>query len=226
MEFLVDRQKNFYFLEMNTRLQVEHPVTEMITGVDLVEEQIRVAQGEPLRWRQDEVSFRGHAIEVRVNAEDPAKGFLPATGVVRRFRLPAGPGVRWDGAVEEGMEVGIYYDPLLGKLIVWAEDRSKAIARMLRALEEFQIEGVPTGVEAARWVLEHPAFQSGKYDTLLLETGWEGRGKETLEAIEAVAAAVAAAWKTTQGILRVEADRQAPSRWKWVGRWMSLRRGW
>jgi acetyl-CoA carboxylase biotin carboxylase subunit len=168
VEFLWSKGE-FFFLEMNTRLQVEHPVTEMVTGVDLVREQLRVAAGEELGYVQDDVRYSGWAIEVRLNAEDPLAGFLPSIGTVHNLRLPSGPWVRVDSALYRGMEVGLNYDPLLAKLIVWGADRPTAIARMRRALEEFSIGGVRTSGPAALRVLEDPRFQRGEYDTHLLE---------------------------------------------------------
>ncbi len=159
----------YYFLEMNTRLQVEHPVTEMVTGVDLVREQLRVAAGEELGYGQEEVHFEGHAMEVRINAEDPAAGFVPSTGTIRNLRMPGGPWVRTDSALFRGMEVGLAYDPMLAKIIVWAVDRPGAIARMQRALEEMNVGGVRTGAPAALRVLREPAFQAGDFDTHFLE---------------------------------------------------------
>ncbi len=163
-------KKEFFFLEMNTRLQVEHPVTEFVTGLDLVREQIRIAAGEELGYRQEDVHFRGHALEVRVNAEDPLHGFLPATGQIQNLRLPGGPWVRVDSGLYRGMEVGLDYDPLLAKLIVWGPDRPSAIARMRRALQELNIGGVRTGAWAALAVLEDERFERGEFDTHLLET--------------------------------------------------------
>ncbi len=165
VEFLLDENKKFYFLEMNTRLQVEHPVTEFITGIDLVREQIRVASGEALSFRQEDLRVNGHAIEVRVCAEDPAHDFLPDTGTLHRYRRPQGPGTRVDDGYEEGMEIPVYYDPMIAKLIVHAGDRKSAIARMLRAIGEYEISGVSTTLPFCRFVLKHPAFASGDFDT-------------------------------------------------------------
>ncbi len=159
-----------FFLEMNTRLQVEHPITEVLTGIDLVREQIRIAAGEALSFGQADVTWRGHAIEVRINAEDPTNGFLPATGTIHNLRLPGGPWVRIDSGLYRGMEVGLSYDPLLAKLIVWGPDRPAAIARMRRALKELNIGGVCTSAPAALAVLEDARFQQGDFDTHLLET--------------------------------------------------------
>jgi len=161
---------DFYFLEMNTRLQVEHPVTEMVTGVDLVREQLRVAAGEELGYTQSAIQWRGWAIEVRINAEDPRNQFLPSTGTIKNLRMPGGPGVRLDLGMYRGMEVGVNYDPMLAKLVVWGETRAIAIARMRRALAEMNVGGVRTGAPAALAVLEDERFQRGDFDTHFLET--------------------------------------------------------
>jgi acetyl-CoA carboxylase biotin carboxylase subunit len=169
IEFLLDADRNFYFLEVNARLQVEHPVTELVTGVDLVEEQLRIAAGEPLAFTQDDVKPRGAAIECRISAEDPDNNFYPATGTISRLRLPSGPGVRFDGGIAQGYEVPIYYDPLIAKLVVWAEDRPLAVERMSRALNEFVLDGVATTIPFHRWVMASEVFRKGEFDTSFVE---------------------------------------------------------
>ncbi|MDA1266454.1 MAG: biotin carboxylase, partial [Planctomycetota bacterium] len=178
----------FFFLEMNTRLQVEHPITEQITGVDLVRQQLLVAAGEPLALRQEDLSIRGHSIEVRINAEDPINGFLPSVGVLKNLRAPGGPWVRLDSAMYRGMEVGLAYDPMLGKLIVWGADRQQAIERMRRAISEMNVGGVRTGLPAALAVLEHPKFVEGDIDTHFLESLELAPPAEYEELVAAVAA--------------------------------------
>jgi propionyl-CoA carboxylase alpha chain len=165
VEFLADKHKNFYFLEMNTRLQVEHPVTEMITGYDLVEWQLRVAMGEKLSFSQSDIHINGHAVESRICAEDPAENFLPSTGQILRYNLPVGSGVRVDSGVREGQHITINYDPLMAKLVTHGENRQKAIARMRSALEEYSISGLRTTIPFCIFVMNHEAFQNGQYDT-------------------------------------------------------------
>ncbi|SMB99868.1 acetyl-CoA carboxylase, biotin carboxylase [Hymenobacter roseosalivarius DSM 11622] len=165
VEFLLDENHNFYFLEMNTRLQVEHPVTEQITGLDLVKEQIRVAQGLPLPFQQADLTITGHALELRVYAEDPANNFLPDIGTLTTYVRPQGPGVRVDDGFEQGMDIPIYYDPMIAKLVTFGKDRAEAIARMLRAIDEYQITGIQTTLSFGRYVLQHPAFVGGNFDT-------------------------------------------------------------
>ena len=168
IEFLVDGDA-FYFLEMNTRLQVEHPVTEAVTGVDLVRAQLLVASGEPLPWTPDTISQRGHAIEARIYAEDPAQGFLPQAGRLTRYREPGRPGVRVDSGVVEGGEISVYYDPMIAKVIALAETRALAIARLVAALGEFEIDGIRTNRAFLVAVLESPAFRDGALDTAFLD---------------------------------------------------------
>jgi propionyl-CoA carboxylase alpha chain len=165
VEFLVDENLNFYFLEMNTRLQVEHPVTECITGRDLVRDQILVARGEKLPYRQDDLKIEGHSIEIRVYAENAAENFLPDIGKLQVYQLPQGNGVRVDGGFEEGMDIPIYYDPMISKLIVHAASRDEAIEKMLRAIDDYQIAGIETTLSFCRFALNHEAFRSGNFDT-------------------------------------------------------------
>ncbi len=196
-EFLLDRNGDFYFLEMNTRIQVEHPVTELVTGVDLVQWQLRIAAGERLPFRQEELAPRGWAIECRITSEDPANGFLPSTGRVRYLHLPSGPGVRWDGGIEAGSEVGLFYDPMLAKLIVHAPDRAQAVARMHRALLELTVEGVETSRDFHLRVMEHPDFRSGDISIQWLEQHLDeltrAEPSDDQRTIAAVAAALVAA---------------------------------
>ena len=165
VEFLLDDQLNFYFLEMNTRLQVEHPVTELISGTDLVELQIRVARGEKLSIAQEDLSIKGHALELRVYAEDPLNDFLPSVGNLSTYILPEGPGIRVDNGFEQGMDIPIYYDPMLSKLIVYAPTREEAIELLSKAIDEYKIEGVQTTLPFGKFVCEHDAFRSGNFDT-------------------------------------------------------------
>ena len=189
VEFLVDAGLNFYFLEMNTRLQVEHPVTEFITGLDLVEQQIRIARGEALAFTQEDLSIHGHAIELRVCAEDPLNNFLPSVGTLHRYRRPQGEHIRVDDGIEEGMEVPIYYDPLLAKLVVWGINRDAAIQRMLEAIGSYQIEGVATTLPFGRFVCQHEAFISGKFDTGFVKNYYSPEGILAQQKTEAEVAA-------------------------------------
>jgi acetyl/propionyl-CoA carboxylase alpha subunit len=216
IEFLLDPEGNFYFLEMNTRLQVEHPVTEMVTRLDIVHRQLRVAIGEPLDVQQEGITWRGHAIECRINAEDRA-GFVPSGGRIVSMSLPQGPGIRNDVGIAMGTEVTSHYDPLLGKLIVWGENRDEAAARCLRALHEYRIAGVKTNIPFHRWLLAHPRFLRGETDTAFLES--EHRREEMAgdwEEATAVVAAAVAAYREGAGARRVpQPDRSA---WKDSGR--------
>ncbi len=165
VEFLLDENRNFYFLEMNTRLQVEHPVTEFITGKDLVEQQILVARGEKLQFSQDELRIDGHSVELRVYAEDPLEDFMPSVGLLEKYRGPSGPGIRLDDGFEEGMEVPIFYDPMLAKLITYGKTREEAIQMMIKAIDQYEVEGVSTTLPFGKFVFEHEAFRSGNFDT-------------------------------------------------------------
>lgn len=165
VEFLLDADLNFYFLEMNTRLQVEHPVTEEITGLDLVEWQIRVARGEKLPKKQEELSIKGHAMEVRVYAEDALNNFTPDIGTLKRYGKPQAEYIRIDDAFEEGMEIPIYYDPMIAKLVTYGKDRTQAIDRMIKAIDDFQISGLKTTLDFGKYVMQHEAFRSGDFDT-------------------------------------------------------------
>ena len=204
-EFLLDADGNFYFLEMNTRLQVEHPVTELVTGIDLVQWQLRVAAGEKLPFRQEDIVPRGWAIECRITSEDPANGFLPSTGQVSYLHVPTGPGVRWDSGIEVGSDVGLFYDPMLAKLIVWAATRDEAIARMHRALLELTIEGVETSRDFYLRVMEDEDFRAGRIDIQWLERRLDSLlGVRAPAGVERTAAVIAA--------LIAERERSAPRR--------------
>ncbi|MFM7726491.1 MAG: acetyl/propionyl/methylcrotonyl-CoA carboxylase subunit alpha, partial [Flavobacteriales bacterium] len=193
VEFLVDENRNYYFLEMNTRLQVEHPVSEMISGVDLVKEQINVARGEKLRFTQDDLQINGHALEIRVYAEDPANNFLPDIGTLTTYRRPNGPGVRVDDGFEEGMDIPIYYDPMIAKLITHGKDRNEAIARMVRAIDEYEITGCQTTLSFCRWAIQHEAFVSGDFDTHFVKKYFTPEVLNSEDELEMLAAAFAAA---------------------------------
>jgi propionyl-CoA carboxylase alpha chain len=169
IEFILNENLDFYFLEMNTRLQVEHPVTEEITGLDLVQLQIKVAQGEPLPFKQEEITMKGHAIEIRVYAEDPANNFLPDIGTLQTYVRPQGHGIRVDDGFEQGMSIPFYYDPMIAKLIAYAETREQAIEKMIRAIREYKITGLETTLGFCEFVMQHEAFRSGQFDTKFVE---------------------------------------------------------
>ena len=192
VEFLLDVNQDFYFLEMNTRLQVEHPITEFVTGVDLVAEQLRVAAGQPLRYKQEDLAQTGHAIEVRVYAEDPDNGFLPSPGRITRLDVPSGPGVRDDNGFYAGAEVSLHYDPMISKFIVHGEDREHARARMLRCLDEYIVHGIKTNIPFLKESLRYPAFVDGSYDTGVVDgivEAWD----HTVSDVDALDGLVAAA---------------------------------
>jgi acetyl-CoA carboxylase biotin carboxylase subunit len=221
VEFLVDAGGDFYFLEMNTRLQVEHPVTELVTGHDLVRLQLEVAAGEPLRLRQEEVSWRGSSIECRIYAEDPDNHFFPSPGRITRLTCPLGPGVRLDGCVYDGWTVPMEYDPLLAKLAVWSETREDAIARMRRALREYDVGGIHTNIAFFRQLLEDVEFRGAELHTGFLDEFLQRRPPSTAAPeLESVAALVAAFhWAAAA---RAPEGRPPASRWLQTGRGEAL----
>lgn len=204
VEFLMDDKLNFYFLEMNTRLQVEHPVSEMITGLDLVEQQIRIARGQELGFTQKDLVLNGHAIELRVYAEDPFNNFMPSIGTLTRYEKPVGDGIRVDDGYEEGMSIPIYYDPMIAKLVVHGKTRTEAIQKMLQAIKEYKIEGVMTTLPFGTFVFEHEAFFSGKFDTHFVKNYFTPEKiKEKQKANAAIAAIVALKyWMDKQNLAR------------------------
>lgn len=228
IEYIVDQEGNFYFLEMNTRLQVEHPVTELVTGVDLVKEQIRVARGRKLSRTQDQIVWTGHAIECRINAEDPYNNFIPSTGTITAARLPNGPGVRVDSGIVQGDTITPYYDPMIAKLIVWGETRPEALLRMRRALSEYRIMGVKTSIPFHQHLLESTRFQAGRYDTQMIEERFSMNDEETntnrRPEIAAILAALVAHSARQHAAQVVRRDPRDVSNWKWIGRWERLRR--
>jgi acetyl-CoA carboxylase biotin carboxylase subunit len=228
IEFLVDQERRFYFLEMNTRIQVEHPITEAVTGVDLVKAQIEIAAGQPLRFRQEDIVQRGWAIECRIYAEDPDHGFLPAPGRIEVLRVPSSIGIRDDSGVYEGFEVSTFYDPLLSKLVAWGSDRDEAIRRMLRALREYVIVGPTANVAFHRWALAHPAFRAGDIDTGFIDRHFRpGAAADglagDLPVIGAALAAVARAGAPGQNGAGPAALPR--SRWRELARREALREG-
>jgi acetyl-CoA carboxylase biotin carboxylase subunit len=190
VEFIMDEQLNFYFLEMNTRLQVEHPVTEFITGIDLVKEQIRIARGEAISFKQEDLKISGHALELRVYAEDPDNDFLPDIGTLQTYVTPKGPGVRVDDGFEQGMEIPIYYDPMIAKLITYGKDRTEAIERMIRAIDEYTITGITTTLGFGKFVMQHEAFTSGNFDTHFVKKYFTPQSLKTGNETEALIAAL------------------------------------
>jgi acetyl-CoA carboxylase biotin carboxylase subunit len=220
MEFLVDRDKNFYFLEMNTRLQVEHPVTELVTGVDIVKEQIRIAFGRKLRYRQEDIVINGHAIEARITAEDPYSNFMPSIGTITSLVEPTGPGVRIESGVYEGMAISLFYDPMIAKLVVRGDNRADALLRMRRALKEYRILGVKSNIAFHRRLVENWNFQAGNFDTGFLAANpnlmddWIPAQRETA----AIAATVLAHRRRQLALLKVGGVGDSPSQWKIDGR--------
>jgi len=199
VEFLVDENLSFYFLEMNTRLQVEHCVTEMITGIDLVKEQINVARGNKLSFSQDELKITGHAIELRVCAEDPYNNFLPDTGKLEMYQPPKGPGVRVDDGYEEGMDIPIFYDPMIAKLIAYAATRDEAIDRLCRAIDEYYIKGIQTTLKFGKWAVQTPAFRSGNFDTKFIDKYFKPEYLDKDDPANEEVAALLSAWVWEKG---------------------------
>ncbi|ALD20926.1 acetyl-CoA carboxylase biotin carboxylase subunit [Hymenobacter sp. DG25A] len=220
VEFLLDENHDFYFLEMNTRLQVEHPVTEQITGLDLVKEQIRVAEGQPLPFTQEDLTITGHALELRVYAEDPQNNFLPDIGTLTTYVRPQGPGVRVDDGFEQGMDIPIYYDPMIAKLVTFGKDRQEAIERMLRAIDEYQITGIETTLGFGRYVLQHPAFVSGNFDTNFIRDHFTAdslkpaAADEALDKLAAVLGAMLLSEKKATAVAPADAPAATGSAWK------------
>jgi len=228
IEFLVDKDRNFYFLEMNTRLQVEHPVTELITGVDIVMEQIRIARGRQLSYKQEDIQINGAAIECRINAEDPYNNFLPSTGRIAHILLPTGPGVRVDTGVYPGFEISPYYDSLISKIITWGETRAQAILRMRRALEEYRIVGVRTNVPFHQKMMDSHRFMGGQYDTRFVEEQFSfeevEEGKKIHPEIAALMATLVAHQQMERSAQVIRRGERDTSNWKWVGRWERMQR--
>lgn len=228
IEFLVDEDRKFYFLEMNTRLQVEHPVTEMVTGVDIVKEQIRIARGRKLHVTQEDIRQSGWAIESRINAEDPYNNFLPSIGRITQIIPPTGPGVRVDAGVYAGFEISAFYDSLISKLICWGETRGEAILRMRRALEEYRILGVKTNIPFHQHILDSHRFMAGQYDTRFVEERFSmdetSEDQEGLEQIAAIMATVVAHRESQRAAQIVRQSERDTSNWKWLGRWERMNR--
>lgn len=217
VEFLVDEQLNFYFLEMNTRLQVEHCVTEMITGIDLVREQINVARGNKLSFSQEDLSINGHAIELRVCTEDPLNNFLPDTGKLEMYQPPKGPGIRVDDGYEEGMDIPIFYDPMIAKLIVHAASREEAIERLCRAIDEYHIKGIKTTLQFGKWAVRTEPFRSGNFDTKFIDKYFKPEYlNKTDKDEEEIAALVAASiWNSASKTNNASAIKSSTSVSKW-----------
>lgn len=226
IECLVDNDKNFYFLEMNTRLQVEHPVTELVTGIDIVKEQIRIARGRKLSFTQDDIKVNGAAIECRINAEDPHNNFMPSTGLVSHIVLPTGPGIRVDTGVYAGLEISPYYDSMISKLIVWGENRAQAILRMRRALEEYKVVGVRTNIPFHQAMMDSHRFMGGQFDTRFVETEFSmdeiAEGKEIFPDVAAIIATLVTHDQTERAAHIVRRGERDTSNWKWLSRWERL----
>ena len=226
VEFLLDRDKNYYFLEMNTRLQVEHPVTEMVSGVDIVKEQLSIASGRKLRYRQEDIEINGWAIECRISAEDPYNNFLPSSGRITSLYEPTGPGVRVESGIYEGFEVSLYYDPLIAKLVVWGETRAEAILRMRRALGEYRIIGIKTNIPFHQQMMDTTSFIGGRFDTTYLEKRFtmtpEDRGR--YQEVAAVVATLLAHQRRQQALTFSIRQERGMSPWKTAGRREAMHR--
>ncbi|MEM1324697.1 MAG: acetyl-CoA carboxylase biotin carboxylase subunit [Bacteroidota bacterium] len=214
VEFLIDDQLDFYFLEMNTRLQVEHPVTELITGIDLVEQQIRVAQNEPLSFTQEDLQIRGHAVELRVYAENPLDNFLPSVGTLETYQTPKGEGIRVDDGYTEGMEIPIYYDPMIAKLVTYDKDRISAIQKMKQAIADYDIEGVATTLPFGTFVCDHEAFRSGDFDTHFVKKYYSPELLEAEQKEEAEVAALVALQQYLQQQEQLQVPTDGSGKWK------------
>lgn len=216
VEFILDENLDFFFLEMNTRLQVEHPVTELITGIDLVKEQISIAMGQKLSYRQEDLKINGHAIELRVYAEDPVNNFLPDIGTLQTYKTPKGNGVRVDDGFEQGMEVPIYYDPMIAKLITYGKDREEAIQRMIRAIDEYEITGIQTTLSFGKFVMQHEAFRSGKFDTHFVSNYFNADSLKNDTEDEALMAALfgAVMYKKPTSAAHEQVRQQSESNWR------------
>ena len=214
VEFLLDENKNFYFLEMNTRLQVEHPVSELISGIDLVEQQIKVARGEKLAFTQEDLKITGHALEVRVYAEDPLANFMPSIGTLSTYKTPVGEGIRVDDGFEEGMEVPIYYDPMISKLITYGKNREEAIQLMIKAIDGYKVEGVATTLSFGKFVCEHEAFTSGNFDTHFVKNYYSPEHLEKQYAEERRIAALVALKLYLENDTIVKIPTEVSSNWK------------
>lgn len=214
VEFLLDADHNFYFLEMNTRLQVEHPVSELISGIDLVREQIEVARGKEVSFEQEDLEIIGHSIEARVYAEDPRNNFLPDIGTLHTYRRPQGSGVRVDDGLEEGMEIPIHYDPMIAKLVVHAETRDAAIERLVRAIDDYRISGVRTTLEFCRYAVQHEAFRSGDFDTHFVKNHFDPENLPVAEDLEAIAALAAVLGSETASESAGSTAPSTPSLWR------------
>lgn len=226
IECLVGKDRDYYFLEMNTRIQVEHPITELITGVDLVREQIRIARGRRLSFKQEDLQIKGHALECRINAEDPYSNFMPSVGHISTYLAPSGPGVRLDSGIYEGYEITPYYDPMLAKLVCWGDTRAEAIIRMRRALDEYKVMGIKTNIPFHQHLLNNQRFLAGNYDTEFVEHHFEfaPHYDEEMAQVAAIAAALVEHFNRQQASQIVRRNERDTSNWKWLSRWERMHR--